>query len=375
MYEPIAIIGYGVLYPPNSDNVQNFWKNIKNGVQGIREVTNEVWNVNDYYNEDENVPDKTYCKNSAYLDNTGSLMDYISKFNLDDGKILSLNRTKKMVLYTILQAIDEANLNINELRDSSLIIGNMLGDLDISDYMLYKFGKNYLNEVEKSSLVQRGSLEKITDKFGSRLYEELDLEDRNIDGMFPSSLVTDITDFLGINQLSFVVDGACSGSLIAIDEAIKLLHNKVSKFAIVTGALGNMGVTGNVAFSKIGGLSHSKSKPLDKENDGLTPGEGAGTIIIKRISEAIKDNNKILGIISGSGVSSDGSGQSIYAPSTSGQYLAMKKSLNRANLTINDIDYVEMHATGTPVGDDVELESIVKLCVEENLKHKIKLDL
>lgn len=91
MYEPIAIIGYGVLYPPNSDNVQNFWKNIKNGVQGIREVTNEVWNVNDYYNEDENVPDKTYCKNSAYLDNTGSLMDYISKFNLDDGKILSLN--------------------------------------------------------------------------------------------------------------------------------------------------------------------------------------------------------------------------------------------------------------------------------------------
>lgn len=87
MYEPIAIIGYGVLYPPNSDNVQNFWKNIKNGVQGIREVTNEVWNVNDYYNEDENVPDKTYCKNSAYLDNTGSLMDYISKFNLDDGKI------------------------------------------------------------------------------------------------------------------------------------------------------------------------------------------------------------------------------------------------------------------------------------------------
>lgn len=146
MYEPIAIIGYGVLYPPNSDNVQNFWKNIKNGVQGIREVTNEVWNVNDYYNEDENVPDKTYCKNSAYLDNTGSLMDYISKFNLDDGKILSLNRTKKMVLYTILQAIDEANLNINELRDSSLIIGNMLGDLDISDYMLYKFGKNYLNE-------------------------------------------------------------------------------------------------------------------------------------------------------------------------------------------------------------------------------------
>lgn len=148
MYEPIAIIGYGVLYPPNSDNVQNFWKNIKNGVQGIREVTNEVWNVNDYYNEDENVPDKTYCKNSAYLDNTGSLMDYISKFNLDDGKILSLNRTKKIVLYTILQAIDEANLNINELRDSSLIIGNMLGDLDISDYMLYKFGKNYLNELE-----------------------------------------------------------------------------------------------------------------------------------------------------------------------------------------------------------------------------------
>lgn len=373
MYEPIAIIGYGVLYPPNSDNVQRFWENIENGVQGIREVTNEVWNVNDYYNDNEDVPDKTYCKNSAYLDNTGPLMDYISKFDLDYRKISSFNRTKKMILYTILQAIDEAELKLNELRDSSLIIGNMLGDLDICDYMLYKFGKSYLNEVEKNSLVKGENLEKIVDEFDSRLYEKLNLENRKLEGMFPSSLVTDITNFLGINQLSFVVDGACSGSLIAIDEAIKLLHNKDSKFAIVTGVLGNMGVTGNVAFSKIGGLSHSKSKPLDKENDGLTPGEGAGTVIIKRLSEAIKDNNKILGIISGSGVSSDGSGQSIYAPSTSGQYLAMKKSLRRANLTINDIDYIEMHATGTPVGDDVELESIVKLCIEENLNHKIRI--
>lgn len=113
MYEPIAIIGYGVLYPPNSDNVQNFWKNIKNGVQGIREVTNEVWNVNDYYNEDENVPDKTYCKNSAYLDNTGSLMDYISKFNLDVG--LSGNPKKIEILFK----------NLNELE--VVIHSNKLG--------------------------------------------------------------------------------------------------------------------------------------------------------------------------------------------------------------------------------------------------------
>lgn len=79
MYEPIAIIGYGVLYPPNSDNVQNFWKNIKNGVQGIREVTNEVWNVNDYYNENVDFLDG-YCICSAKIrggiDND---INYISK--------------------------------------------------------------------------------------------------------------------------------------------------------------------------------------------------------------------------------------------------------------------------------------------------------
>ncbi|WP_288562674.1 beta-ketoacyl synthase N-terminal-like domain-containing protein [uncultured Streptococcus sp.] len=116
MYEPIAIVGYGVLYPTNSDNVQKFWENTMNGVQGIREVTNEVWNVNDYYNDDDNIPDKTYCKNSAYLDNTGSLIEYISKFNLDNEKISCLNRTKKMILYTILQAIDEACLETPKNR-------------------------------------------------------------------------------------------------------------------------------------------------------------------------------------------------------------------------------------------------------------------
>ncbi|CBL92478.1 hypothetical protein GCM10025878_00680 [Leuconostoc gasicomitatum] len=370
MYEPIAIIGYGVLYPPNSDTVDKFWENIKSGTEGIREVSDEVWDKKYYYDSNKKVSDKTYCKNSGYIDNTGNLSDYFSIFNLDSIKISSLNRTKKMVLYTILQAMVEAKIKLTDIQDSSLIIGNMLGDLDICDYILFKYGEKYFDEIKSEYFENCDELSTLKSEFEDELRKKLDIE--NLDGMFPSSLISDITKILGINNTSFIVDGACSGSLIAIDEAIKLLQNNETNMCIVTGVLGNMGVTGNIAFSKIGGLSHSKSKPLDVDNDGLTPGEGSGTIIIKLLKEAVKDNDTILGVISGSGVASDGSGQSIYAPSTTGQYLAMKKSLKRANLDITDIDYIEMHATGTPVGDDVELESIVKLCKEADLSHKIK---
>lgn len=371
MYEPIAIVGYGCLYPPDSFTLDKLYQNIMDGTDGIREINSRIWESDKYFNPDHFAPDKTYCKFSGYLDDIPTPIQTLSKMGVSVNSYEELNRTQQMVLHTILQAIAASGYSLSDIEDAGLFIGNMLGDTNISDYILDKHCDLYADVVnqyfEQHSITihSKDWLDIFLKTFSEKINKKLSTN------LFPSSLASQIADTLGMKQLSMVIDAACAGGLLVVDEAIKCLHQKKLDKCIVTGVLGNMGVSGNVAFSKIGGLSATGSHPLDQHADGLTPGEGAGTIIIKLLSDALQNGDTIFGIIRGSGVASDGSGQSIYAPSSKGQYAAIWKSLDCAHMTMRDIDYVEMHATGTPVGDKVEVRSILQLCEDDKIKKPI----
>jgi len=345
------------------------------GTEGIREISKNIWNPDKYYNPDRCAPDKTYCKFSGYLDEFHAPVQALMKLGVSINRYEELNRTQKMVMHTILQSVMSANYSLEDIRDSALFVGNMLGDPIMSNYILHTYVSLY-SDIANNYIEKKGTYihnNRWMDMLATTMKDRLKIGSKLDKSLFPSSLASQIADILGLNQLSMVVDGACSGGLIVIDEAIKCLHQKKVKKCIVIGVLGNMGVSGNVAFSKIGGLSATQSKPLDKNADGLTPGEGAGTIIIKLLSDALVDGDKIYGVIRGSGVASDGAGQSIYAPSSRGQHAAMRKSLSQAEMTMKDIDYVEMHATGTSVGDKVEVRSILQLCEEDHIEKPVAL--
>ncbi|WP_185290940.1 beta-ketoacyl synthase N-terminal-like domain-containing protein [Limosilactobacillus reuteri] len=352
-YTPIAVIGYGCLYPPSMTDSKSMWNEILDGEKGVRTITDSQWDVDKYYSPNHDEEDKTYCKKTGYIDKLPEMSELLKKFGIEKEDFNNLNRTQKMMLYTILKAMEMSNFTKNDLSKIPFVVGNMLGDESFSNYVLMNRASEFIQD-------------KQSEKFSKELAKELDQNNVSLFNTFPSNLLKGVQKILGFSDDSFVIDGACSGSLLAIDEAIKLIHHGDAKITCVTGVLGNIGVTGNVSFSKIGALSQSDARPLDYRANGLVPGEGSGTIFLERLDEAEKNNRSILGVIKGSGVTSDGSGQAIYAPSIDGQYRAMKKSLSRANLTINDIDYVEMHATGTPVGDKVEIQSVLKLCKEGN---------
>lgn len=373
MYEPIAIVGCGCLYPPDSFSLEKFYENIINGTEGIRQIDEKFWEPKKYYNPDRTIADKTYCKQSAYLDPFDAPTELLTETQIPKETYNSLNRTQKMVLHTILQALSFASYSLEDIKNAGLFIGNMLGDPVTADYILYNKGKKYQKMVYKklSTMSVPDELSSWSSQFNNKLSQKFNTSKELDKTAFPSALASKVADILNLNQISMVMDGACSGSLIVIDEAIKCIHQNKMNLCIVTGALGNMGVSGNVAFSKVGGLSDKPSVPLDKAASGLTPGEGAGSIIIKKLKDALNDKDTILGVIRGSGVASDGGGQSIYAPSTRGQHAAMRKSLDRANMTMKDIDYVELHATGTSVGDRVEVRSILQLCEEDKIQKPI----
>ena len=369
--QPIAIIGIGCIFPPDAYNVEAFWKNILIGKSGITKILKDRWDYKLYFDEDKRAPDKTYCIYSAFI------KDY--KFPANNGfpseQIRSLNRSQQMILDCILQACSQAKMDVKSFAENPKIgfcLGNMLGDEFFSRASVSYHKTEFFANLEKSSIYNRfSSKEKkhIRESFFNQVEVKFpSMQPGEYEKALNSSILKSVVKILGAQGKLWVIDAACASGLAVFDSAINNLLTQSLDCVVVTALCGNMLPPGNVAFSKVGGLARGDDIfPLDHRAVGLMPGEGAGCAVIKRLTDAVRDGNKILAVIRGKGNSTDGRGKGIYAPSSEGQLRAMKQSLDLAGLKPSEIDYIETHATSTSAGDVEELRGLKTLFQDENL--------
>lgn len=163
---------------------------------------------------------------------------------------------------------------------------------------------------------------------------------------------------LGLANDAFAIDAACASSLYAIKLACDALHDHRANL-MIAGAVScaddlfiHMGFTALQALSPSG-----QSRPFHRDADGLIPAEGAGAVVLKRMDDALRDGDRIEGVIRGVGLSNDGRGKGLLSPSEEGQVVAMEEAYRNAALEPRDVGLLECHATGTRVGDAVEVRS------------------
>ena len=199
--------------------------------------------------------------------------------------------------------------------------------------------------------------------YEASLDHSLPVVDANADysRVVPSALAHPVATLLGLQDRALVIDGACAAGLLVVDAAARYLHDRTSPFILAVGAMANMAITGNVSFSKIGGLSETDSTPLDENASGLVPGEGAGAVLLCPLAYALEHGMTVYGVIRGSATRNDGRGRAIYAPNMRGQVSAMRQAMAGGNFVADDIDHIETHATGTKAGDTEELLSIKEI--------------
>ncbi|MBX2811412.1 MAG: 1-acyl-sn-glycerol-3-phosphate acyltransferase [Myxococcales bacterium] len=191
-----------------------------------------------------------------------------------------------------------------------------------------------------------------------------------------------IKEALGLQGEAFALDAACASSLYAIKLACDRLQDRLDDL-VLAGAVNRADdLFIHVGFTALDALSPTgQSRPFHAEADGLVPSEGAGFVALCRYEDAVAEGYRIHGVIRGIGLSNDGRGRGLLAPSTSGQIRSMRSALNQAGCTPEDISFIECHATGTPVGDATELaslgevytrqESIPVGSIKSNLGHPI----
>lgn len=168
-----------------------------------------------------------------------------------------------------------------------------------------------------------------------------------------------LRETLGLGGPLVAFDAACASSLFAVKYAMDRLEEGAADVMLAGGinAADNVFIHGG--FCALAALSHSgRSQPFAQEADGLLPSEGIALVVLKRLADAERDGDTILGVVRGVGLSNDGRPGGFLGPSVDGQVDAMRKAYTSAQLTPDDVSYVECHATGTPVGDGAELRSM-----------------
>ncbi len=367
-HEPIAIVGMGC-YFPDAPNPQKYWENIKENLGHIRPLENGECDLAPVYDPNPNAWNKTQTRLGAPIEPFE--FPYKKFKGLPPSVLQASDPHLKWGLLSAQDAIDEAKLNIKDVF--VVLAGNAYSSpmlRDYSDSLLFY----QMHEFQKTQTFQSLSVEeqsKLIEKLNKdyfKLHKKL-----SVDGLvasMASHLAARIAKLNGFTGGHTAVDSACASSFAALDLGIRRLRAHSSEVAVV-GGVGEIIPFFYVYCSIAKTMSDQGSFPFDTRASGFVVGEGAGFLVLKRLSKALEDQNTIHAIIRGIGASSDGSKTSPWAPNKDGQKLAIQRALKQVPYTISDLQYIECHGTGTKVGDLEEVLGIEELLAKENFQNKI----
>ena len=362
-----AIVGLGGIFP-NANNVQDFWSNIINQKDCIRDIPEDRWNKYMYYDPDPLKDDKSYCKLGGFITNyKANPLKYCIVPKLAD----SIDKSQFMLLDAVDQALIDSGYNhryYNKKKVGVFVGNSMAGELK-DDYntrikaieLIHKL--NETSEFEELGIQTKSVIiQKLTDFINSK-YPKITTE--SCAGKISCIIAGRVTNVFDYKGGYVTVDTACASSLLAIDIAIKYLKNGEINMAVVGASDSLLNEQEYIGFCKAQTLSNKGSFPFDDRAGGFVQGEGAGAIIIKRLKDAIKDRDKIYSIIRSVGISSDGRGKGLTAPNKQGQIQSIKKCYNKVNIALNSIGMIETHGTSTQLGDSNEVSVINEVWSKE----------
>jgi len=347
--EPIAIVGAGAVLPA-SDDLAAFWGHVRAGRDVTRELPAERWALapDRAFDPRPAVADHVYSLRGGVVERTdfelhGLEVDAASFASLDPSVQLALVAGRDAWAQAVTTGVDRARVGV--------ILGNIALPTErtsaLTDQLLGR-------RIERALL---GRVPEALSAAGSPVAPI----NRWVTGL-PASL---LARALGLGGNAFTLDAACASSLFALERSVDELQSGRADVMLTGGLSRPDSLYTQMGFSQLRALSpRGTCSPFDAAADGLVVGEGAGVVVLKRLSDALAAGDKIRAIIRGIGISNDVDGN-LLAPSEDGQLRAMRAAYHRAGWTPGDVDLIECHATGTPVGDRTEYRSLRALWGEE----------
>lgn len=324
--EPIAIVGLSCRFPGAPD-VDSFWKLLLNEVDAITEVPTNRWDANEYFDPESGKP--------GYINNKfGGFIEHVDQFDaaffgISPAEATVMDPQQRLLMELAWRSFESAGIDPNKLSgtDCGVFVG-----ISTNDYAELQFN----------------------DRFALNPYTG--------PGKSSSIAANRLSYFFDFKGPSMAIDTACSSSLVAVHQALSAVRNGDCSTALVGGINLLLSPKMTVALSQAQMLSSDgHCKAFDAAANGYVRSEGGGMVVLKRLSDAQRDGDKIFAVIKGSAINQDGKSNGLTAPNALSQQAVIQKALDDSRTNPQDIQYIEAHGTGTALGDPIEMGSIQKV--------------
>ncbi len=361
-FEPIAVIGLATLMP-DAEDLPSFWQNIIDSHVSIKEIREGRWPgpVDHFWTEGEpgNIAHGfTYAKIGAFVEEYE--FDW-RRWRQPPGTIPQIDPCQLWAVSVSAAAIEQAGYGEGEKtfprERAGVVFANALGgeNRNMSNIRVWS---NHTAELAKEHGMPASSKDSFMDAVNEHTPK---VDEDTMPGELANVVSGRVANLLDLQGPNHAMDAACASSMAAVMDACRLLQTRQADVMLAGATDRTMDPATYAKFSAIGALSPTHSTPFDARANGFVMGEGAGVIILKRLSDAIADDDSIYAVIRGIGGSSDGRGKGITAPSQRGQIQAIARAYNQAGYPASSVELVEAHGTSTKVGDATELSTLTRL--------------
>ena len=352
---PIAIVGIACVFP-KAGGLQDYWANIRNGVDAITEIPEAYWKTSDYYDADPKQPDMTYGRRGGFIDP----IDFEPMaFGISPRDLEATDSTQLIGLHVASQALQDAGYGPEGRefdREKTSVILGVSGTLPLVIPLGARLGHPIWRKALEDAGVDPETTEDVIERIGDGY---VPWQENSFPGLLANVVAGRIANRLDLHGTNCIVDAACASSLSAVHlAALELEAGRADM--VLSGGLDTFNdIFMYMCFSKTPALSATgNARPFNDEADGTILGEGVGMLVLKRLGDAERDGDRIYAVIKGIGSSSDGKGQAVYAPAPEGQARALRAAYDSAGIQPDTVELVEGHGTGTRVGDATEAKGL-----------------
>lgn len=321
--EPIAVVAVSCRFP-GAPNPEAFWELLSGGVDAIREVPEDRFDIDEFYDPDPEVAGKTYTRFGGFLDGIDGFDPEF--FGISPREAVWIEPQQRLMLETVWEGLERAGYSPANLRGSRT---GVFAGVAANEY---------------AHLLSSESVDKIEPYF--------------ITGNALNAISGRVAFALGLEGPAVAVDTACSSALVAVHQAVQALRTGDCDMALAGGVNVLLSPVTVIAASRARMLSPvGRCKTFDASADGYVRSEGCGILVLKRLSDAERDGDRICAVIPSSAVNQDGASSGLTVPNGGAQQRLINTALTRAGLSGTDVDYLEAHGTGTPLGDPIEVQA------------------